>query len=64
MAIERGGGQGRRRYPRDVLLAAGLGHFLTAFVHDAFLGLDGNSNVAMTFHFVPGGAGVEIMFQF
>jgi hypothetical protein len=31
--------EGGRHYPSDVLVGAALGHFLTAFLHDAFLGL-------------------------
>ena len=28
-----------RHYPSDVLVGAGLGHFFSAFIHDAFMGL-------------------------
>ena len=31
--------EGGRHYPSDVLAGAALGHFLSAFIHDAFLGL-------------------------
>ncbi|MHC4264819.1 MAG: phosphatase PAP2 family protein [Planctomycetota bacterium] len=31
--------EGERHYPSDVLFGAALGHFLTAFIHDAFLNL-------------------------
>ena len=31
--------EGDRHYPSDVLFGAALGHFLTAFIHDAFLNL-------------------------
>jgi hypothetical protein len=31
--------EGQRHYPSDVLFGAALGHFLTAFIHDAFLNL-------------------------
>jgi membrane-associated phospholipid phosphatase len=31
--------EGRNHYPSDVLVGAALGHFLSAFIHDAFLGL-------------------------
>jgi membrane-associated phospholipid phosphatase len=31
--------EGRNHYPSDVLIGAALGHFLSAFIHNAFLGL-------------------------
>ena len=31
--------EGKRHYPSDVLAGAALGHFISAFIHDAFLGL-------------------------
>jgi membrane-associated phospholipid phosphatase len=31
--------EGRNHYPSDLLVGAALGHFLSAFIHDAFLGL-------------------------
>jgi membrane-associated phospholipid phosphatase len=31
--------EARDHYPSDVLVGAALGHFLSAFIHDAFLGL-------------------------
>ncbi len=31
--------EGRKHFPSDVLVGAALGHFLSAFIHDAFLGL-------------------------
>ena len=37
--------EGHRHYPSDVLAGAALGHFLTAFIHDAFLNLPEDSKV-------------------
>jgi membrane-associated phospholipid phosphatase len=31
--------EGRNHFPSDVLVGAALGHFVSAFIHDAFLGL-------------------------
>ena len=35
-------------FPSDVLFAAGLSHFLSAFIHDAFMGLDDDTVVSVT----------------
>lgn len=42
--------EGRHHYPSDVLAGAALGHFITAFIHDAFMNLpkDGSVDVAIT----------------
>lgn len=37
--------EGQRHFPSDVLAGAALGHFLTAFIHDAFLNLPDDGNV-------------------
>lgn len=34
-------------YPRDLLVGAALASFITGFIHDAFLGLDGNRSVEL-----------------
>lgn len=41
--------EGRKHYPSDVLYGAAPGHFLTAFIHDAFLNLpeDGRFDFAV-----------------
>jgi membrane-associated phospholipid phosphatase len=31
--------EANKHYPSDVLAGAAIGHFLTAFIHDSFLGL-------------------------
>ncbi len=35
-------------YPSDVLFAAAMSHFLSAFIHDAFMGLDDGTAVSFT----------------
>lgn len=49
-------------YPSDVLVGAALGHFLSAFIHDAFLG----KNEGFRFSVVPSEDGVmaQIYFNF
>jgi len=56
--------EGRRHYPSDVLAGAALGHFLTAFIHDAFLNLPEDSNVDFAVFPVKGGAGIGLVFSF
>jgi len=56
--------EGRRHYPSDVLAGAALGHFLTAFIHDAFMNLPENSNVDFVAFPVPRGAGIALAFRF
>jgi len=56
--------EGRRHYPSDVLAGAALGHFLTAFIHDAFLNLPEDREVELAVFAVPAGAGVQLAFRF
>jgi len=56
--------EGRRHYPSDVLVGAALGHFLTAFIHDAFLNLPEQSEVQFTISPVEQGAVVGLAFCF
>ena len=56
--------EAQRHYPSDVLTGAALGHFLTAFIHDAFLNLPEDRDVAFAVFPVEGGAGVELAFRF
>ncbi len=37
--------EGERHYPSDVLAGAALGHFISAFIHDAFIGLPEDDDV-------------------
>jgi membrane-associated phospholipid phosphatase len=37
--------EAKRHYPADILAGMALGHFISAFVNDAFLGLDTSRNV-------------------
>ncbi|MEA3225185.1 MAG: phosphatase PAP2 family protein [Planctomycetota bacterium] len=56
--------EGQKHYPSDVLAGAALGHFLTAFIHDAFLNLPENGDVDFGVFPVEGGAGVSLSFRF
>ena len=64
---------GRKHFPSDVLFGAALGHFLTAFIHDAFLNLaeDGRDHrtgrdrrVDFTFFSTGHGGGLALCFRF
>lgn len=56
--------EAQRHYPSDVLAGAALGHFLTAFIHDAFLNLPEDRGVDLAIFPFDGGAGVELAFRF
>jgi hypothetical protein len=53
-----------KHYPSDVLFGAALGHFLTAFIHDAFMNLPQDSKVDFDFFPVENGGGIELTFRF
>lgn len=56
--------EGQKHYPSDILAGAALGHFLTAFIHDAFLNLPEDRDVDFAVFGVEGGVGVELAFRF
>jgi membrane-associated phospholipid phosphatase len=56
--------EGQKHFPSDVLAGAALGHFLTAFIHDAFLNLPEDRDVGFAVFPVAGGAGVSLSFRF
>jgi membrane-associated phospholipid phosphatase len=56
--------EGRNHYPSDVLVGAALGHFLGAFIHDAFLGLPENKRLGFVISPLKGGGEVELYFSF
>ncbi|UCD50544.1 MAG: phosphatase PAP2 family protein [Phycisphaerales bacterium] len=56
--------EGRKHYPSDVLFGAALGHFLAAFIHDAFLNLPGRDEIRLTSLPVEAGAGVQLAVRF
>lgn len=37
--------EAKKHYPSDVLIGMAIGHFISAFVYDAFLGLDSSQNI-------------------
>ncbi len=56
--------EARKHYPSDVLAGAALGHFLTAFIHDAFLNLPEDGSFDFSVYTMSGGAGLELCFRF
>ncbi len=65
--------EARKHYPSDVLFGAALGHFLTAFIHDAFLNLPEDEHNHRTrrdhsfdfsFFTTDRGAGIALDFRF
>jgi hypothetical protein len=53
-----------RHYPSDVLVGAALGHFLTAFLHDAFMNLPEDGSVDYAVFPIDGGAGIGLALRF
>ena len=51
-------------YPSDVLAGAALGHFLSAFIHDAVLGLPKNEGISFSVIPSEGGAMAQLSFHF
>jgi membrane-associated phospholipid phosphatase len=56
--------EGKRHFPSDVLAGAALGNFLSAFIHDAVLGLPDTFRIGVTFFPEPHGGMVELSFGF
>lgn len=56
--------EGRTHYPSDVLAGAALGHFLSAFIHDAFLGLPEKQGFGLSVAPMRGGAVGQVFFSF
>lgn len=56
--------EAQRHYPSDVLAGAALGHFLTAFIHDAFLNLPDDGDVEFACFLSDDGVGAELAFRF
>ena len=56
--------EGKAHYPADVLAGAALGHFLTAFIYDAFMNLPDNSRVELAITPLDGGGAVSVGFRF
>jgi membrane-associated phospholipid phosphatase len=56
--------EGKNHFPSDVLAGAALGHFLSAFIHDAFLGLPEREGFAVSITPVRGGAIGQLSFSF
>jgi len=56
--------EGDRHYPSDVLAGAALGHFLSAFIHDAFLGLPEDKKFDFAIFAYKNGAMARVLFAF
>jgi hypothetical protein len=56
--------EGKAHYPSDVLAGAALGHFLTAFIYDAFMNLDDDSGPDVAISLGEGGATVNLAWRF
>ena len=56
--------EGGRHFPSDVLAGAALGHFLSAFIHDAFLGLPDTNRFHLIILPAKDSTQVEVSFSF
>jgi membrane-associated phospholipid phosphatase len=56
--------EGGRHFPSDVLAGAAIGHFFSAFIHDAVLGLPDTLNLNVAFFPEHTGGMVELSFGF
>ena len=56
--------EARRHFPSDVLAGAALGHFISAFIHDAFLNLPEDGNVDVGAISEEDWAGIEVRIRF
>ena len=56
--------EGKRHYPSDVLAGAALGHFLSAFFHDVFLGHPEDPGWGISLSPARGGAVGNVFFAF
>jgi membrane-associated phospholipid phosphatase len=56
--------EGGKHFPSDVLAGAALGHFVTAFVHDAFLGLPEDKRFGLVIVPLKGGMVTRVYFVF
>jgi hypothetical protein len=56
--------EGAKHFPSDVLAGAALGYFITAFIHDAFLGLPDEDRFGFVIISLDGGAAAQLSFHF
>lgn len=56
--------EARKHFPSDVLAGAALGYFLTAFIHDAFLGLPEDERFGFVIFPLEGGAMTKFYLAF
>jgi membrane-associated phospholipid phosphatase len=56
--------EAHKHHPSDVLFGAALGHFLTAFIHDAFLNLPEDGRFDFAVFSTGDGLGLALDFRF
>ena len=56
--------EARGHYPTDVLVGAALGHFINAFIYDAFMGLPESKNFGISVMPERGGGIVRVSFSY
>ncbi len=56
--------EAQQHFPSDILASAALAHFMTAFIHDAFLNLPEDRDVEFAVLPIAGGAGVVLAVRF
>jgi membrane-associated phospholipid phosphatase len=56
--------EGKYHYPSDVLAGAALGHFLSAFIYNAFMNPPENSPINMAITPLDGGGALSVAFRF
>ena len=56
--------EGKAHYPSDVLAGAALGHFLTAFIYDAFMNLPEDTKIDLAIAPLDGGATINLAWRF
>ena len=56
--------EARGHFPTDVLVGAALGHFINAFIYDAFMGLPESKNFGISFTPEGGGGIVRLFLSF
>lgn len=56
--------EAQRHYPSDILASAALAHFMTAFIHDAFMNLPEDGEAEFAVFPTDGGMGVGLALRF
>ena len=56
--------EARGHYPTDVLVGAALGHFINAFIYDAFMRLPESKNFGISVMPERGGGTIRVSFSY